>query len=224
MTLAYLALVFILTFPSSLPFYHAKGNHNPSHFLLKPAQQQKHTIFLHLYTFTWILLVLATLGITKLDPGLGGGYLISAWNFCVGSSLIIGVIEGLVTSAAWKGHDEDEELPGEEVEGDLPRRSHRHVEDADESTPLLWRENEGGDSSGQVQHQHAQPKAEEEGGAGTLASWWWIPQFLISVPFPVILWGHVTMLLLDAVPQTMTDGASPWSGQFIHLYLLLGFY
>ncbi|KAH9485854.1 Vacuolar membrane protease [Psilocybe cubensis] len=229
MTLTYLVLIFVLTFPSSLLFYHPKPYPNPSHFLLKPAQQQKHTIFIHLYTFTWILLVLGTLGITKLNPGLGGGYLLTAWNFCVGSGVVMGVVEGLVTSAAWKGHEEVEQLPGEE------RDTSTRAGDADddESTPLLWRGQEGEDenegtmgrsNNAASQRQRVRKRAskrEEEGGAGTLASWWWIPQFLVSVPLPVILWGHVTMLLLDAVPQTMTDGASPWSVYALVLMLAL---
>ncbi|KDR69787.1 hypothetical protein GALMADRAFT_160277 [Galerina marginata CBS 339.88] len=205
LTLAYLALVFTLTLPSSLPFYHPKHDPAPNHWLLRPAQQQKHTIFFHLYFFTWVLLVLSTVGITQLHPGLGSGYLVSAWNACVGVGCVIGAIEGLVTSPYWKVREEYDELEGDEGDEDrgLPHRSHRHVEDADESTPLILRENEA------AHPRHLAHVPGEEGGG--LATWWWIPQFLVSVPFPVILLGHVTMLVLDGMSQTLADGASAWT-------------
>jgi len=38
--------------------------------------RRKHTIFLHLYSFTWIFLVHETLRIVRLNPVLGVGYLI----------------------------------------------------------------------------------------------------------------------------------------------------
>ena len=197
-------MVYTLTLPSSLPFYHSKETPTPSDPLL-----QKHTIFFHLYAFTWMLLVLGTLGITRLHPGLGGGYLISIWSLCVGIGCLLVSIEALVSPSTWRSNDY-EELEGDvEGEGSMPRRSLRHVEgaDADERTPLILREDEvhmrGGDVHDKV-----------EGDVEPLSTWWWIPQFLVSVPIPIILFGHVTMLLLDSMPQTLSDGASPWNGGY----------
>ena len=38
---------------------------------------------------------------------------------------------------------------------------------------------------------------------------------------PIILFGHVTMLLLDSMPQTLSDGASPLNGGYLRFELLL---
>lgn len=194
MSVSYLSMIFVLAFPPSPPHPTDQSLfvHRP---LYQQAQQQKQTIFFHLYIFTWILLVLATLGITRLNPGLGGGYLVSAWNFCAGAGCILGAVEAIVASAAWKGYEGYEELRGAE-------EPHRDGEEVDERTPLIRSEN-----------QQTARRFQDEGGSDDLATWWWIPQFLVSVPFPVILLGHIAMLLLDSVPQTLTDGANPWGGE-----------
>ncbi|KIM36881.1 hypothetical protein M413DRAFT_448815 [Hebeloma cylindrosporum] len=197
-SLGYLVLLYTLTLPYSLPFYHSKDSSIPSESLI-----QKHTIFFHLYAFTWILLVLATLGITRLSPGLGGGYLISIWSLCVGAGCILVVIEDLVSPGPRRSNEYEELEGGVEDEGSIPRRSHhQEAAEVDETTPLISREN--GERSGDVH-------GKVEGDVESLSTWWWIPQFLLSVPIPIILFGHVTMLLLDSMPQTLADGASPWS-------------
>jgi len=220
LTLAYLSLMFILTLPSSLPFYHPKGQPTPNHFILPPAQQLKHTLFFHLYIFTWILLVLSTLGITKVHPGIGGGYIISAWNACVALACVVCAIEGLIGSKTDRDEDEaeyDAMNVEEEFEGEVhPHRSHRV---ANERTPLIARVSEEDlPSSAQEHHRHLHSSHFSGGGLGT---WWWIPQFVISVPVPVILVGHAAMLLLDAMTQSLADGASAWSGTCIPFLPLL---
>jgi hypothetical protein len=157
-----------------------------------------------------MLLVLATLGITRLKPGLGGGYLISIWSLCAGVGCLLVGIEALGSPSTGRSNGYEELEGGVEREGSIPHRSHRHVEDADanETTPLISREGEGhtprgGDVHGKV-----------EGDFEPLSTWWWIPQFLLSVPIPIILFGHVTVLLLDSMPQTLADGGSPWNGGY----------
>ena len=61
LSLTHLSLNFVLKFPTSLPFYSSK-------FISMAPSQDKHVTFLHLYLFTWILLVLSTVGITSLKP------------------------------------------------------------------------------------------------------------------------------------------------------------
>jgi len=127
----------------------------------------------------------------------------------VGVGCLLVLIEALVSPSSWRSN-EYEELEGDvEGEGSIPRRSLRQVEvaQADERTPLILREDEahmrGVDVHGKA-----------EGDVEPLSTWWWIPQFLVSVPIPIILFGHVTMLLLDSMPQTLSDGASPWNGRY----------
>ena len=179
-----------------------------------PAQEDKRVIFLHLYLLTLLLLVLSTVGITSLKPGLGGGYLMSAWNACVGLGCVIpAVVDFLGTgrdcarpSGGVADNEPDEELRGESaIEGD----DQRPVLELDESTPLIQRPRQLNSNP----QRHTGDKGEPESIAET---WWWIPQFIVSVPVPVILFSHVTMLLLDAMPQTLSDGSSIVLGQSIH--------
>ncbi len=219
-----MTLIHLLTFPSSLPFVDLPGFSAQSSLLPHP-QQEKQTIFFHLYAFTWLLLVLSTVGITRVQPGIGGGYLFSVWNALVAVSCVFVGIEGLLTPT--EAQNIPEELPVEELSGDeaeeydngIPRGSHRNVEDANEVTPLIWREGREGTArsarrilspvEGQIEEQ-----VEAEGSAArTLATWWWILQFVVSVPIPVVLFGQVTMLLLDSVPQTLADGGSARLGE-----------
>ncbi|KAF5322344.1 hypothetical protein D9619_002200 [Psilocybe cf. subviscida] len=198
-SLAYLGLVYTITFPAWVPFYHSKYGPTTAGSL-NPMQEHKQAIFLHLYVFTWILLVIATVGITRVDPGVAGGYLITIWNGLLLIACALCVLEGLTTRQySFEGTGE---YPAGSDDGELPRRSHRHVEDAgveaDERTPLIWH----GANEGRA------PEAEEDSHE-SLGTWWWLPQFLVSVPIPVILSAQVVMLLLDAMPQSLADGGKP---------------
>ncbi|CAA7263132.1 unnamed protein product [Cyclocybe aegerita] len=214
LALAYLGLAFTLTFPSCLPFYHPKINNLFKPHLEPPAQDQKRTIFFHLYFFTWMLLILATIGITHLDPGLGSGYLVSPWNVCAGVGSLLTVVEAIVLSTLVKSqpYAAGPAAGHEELDGERPSTSNGSSP-SDERTPLLRRVDDevpGENSDAQLARRDLSEEEEEGGGVGTLATWWWIPQFLVSVPIPVALLGHVTAILLDAMPQTLADGASPW--------------
>lgn len=167
-------------------------------------QEHKQATFLHLYILTWILLVCATVGITRVNPGVAGGYLITIWNGLLLVACALCVLEGLTTRQ--ESADRWGALPAGGDDGELPRRSHRHVEDAgadaDERTPLIFHgAQEGG------------PPEVSEDSHESLGTWWWLPQFLVSVPIPVILWAQVVMLLLDAMPQSLADGGKPLGGE-----------
>ena len=98
LSLTYLSLNFVLNFPTSLSFY------SPKSIFIAPAQD-KNITFLHLYLFTWLLLVLCMVGITFfffLKPGLGGRYLMSTWNTCVGLAFVLAGITEVVAAC----HDE----------------------------------------------------------------------------------------------------------------------
>lgn len=202
---AYLALVYTITFPTWVPFYHSKYAPAPAGSL-NTMQEHKQATFLHLYIFTWILLVFGTVGITRVNPGVAGGYLITIWNGLLLIACALCVLEGLTTRQD-SVDGADEHRAGID-DGELPRRSHRHVEDAgvdaDERTPLIWH----GANEGRA------PEAADDVHE-SLGTWWWLPQFLVSVPIPVILWAQVVMLLLDAMPQSLADGGKPLGGKHI---------
>ncbi|KAF8814879.1 hypothetical protein BYT27DRAFT_7081330 [Phlegmacium glaucopus] len=198
LSLTYLSLNFVLT---SLPLYFAKS------ISLASAQEDKHVTFLHLYLFTWVLLVLSTVGITSLKPGLGGGYLISAWNISVGLACMIAGVAGVVAEehdhAQRNGHVAEDETY-EELEGANSNEGEHQLRvepEADESTPLIQH-------SSQITSNPQRRSRKVEGEAENFTeTWWWILQFIISVPLPVILVSQVVILMLDAMPQTLADGS-----------------
>ena len=218
LSLAYLTIMFVLTLPSSSPSRHPKHRGAQT-----SAQDQKYTIFIHLYVFTWILLVLSTVGITTLRPSVGSGYLFSAWNTAVAAACLLAVIERIVLTslgfhAATPPHPdlgEYEELEGAESGSQHFDRSYTRLGNTDERTPLIPRDGaEVHDANLLPSLRELSGEEEDSGGAGMLATWWWIPQFLVSVPVPVALFAHVTMLVLDGTSQTLADGPSPWLGGF----------
>lgn len=206
--------MFVLTFPSSVPFY------SPTYHALAlaatQAQRQKHTIFFHLYILTWIFLVLATVGITKLQPPLGSGYLITMWNIAAAIACILVVIESFVLSSIGfrpptVGLDTEYR---NQAEGGSNTAFIRPSISSDERTPLISRnytERHGHDGSLLPSLQDLSGEADEKETA-PLATWWWIPQFFVSVPVPIILFAHVAMVVLDGMAQTLADGSSPWDG------------
>ena len=201
LSLTYLSLIFVLNFPTSLPVF------SPKDVSTTPAQD-KNITFLHLYLLTWVLVVLSTVGITSLKPGLGGGYLMSAWNTCVGLSFVMAGVAGVV--AAEHGNRVVDHGTYEELEGEHTNEEHRRsVSEPDESTPLIQHSFQLSSTSQRL----GKDKREAETVVGT---WWWIPQFIVSVPLPVILFAHVAMLLLDSMSQTLADGTPAAGGQSIH--------
>lgn len=131
----------------------------------------------------------------------------SAWNTCVGLAF---VMEGVADVVA-AGHEEPRVVDNEtyeELEGEnATERDGEHPE-PDESTPLIQYPAQ----SSSNRQRFGRDKGETESLAET---WWWIPQFIISVPLPVILFAQVTMLLFDAMSQTLSDSSSVVIGQSI---------
>ena len=131
----------------------------------------------------------------------------SAWNTCVGLAFVMGGVADVVAA----GHGDHRVVDNEtyeELEGEnATERDGEHPE-PDESTPLIQYPAQSSSNR--------QRLGRDKGEAENLAeTWWWIPQFIISVPLPVILFAHVTMLLFDAMSQTLSDGSSVVTSQFI---------
>ena len=124
----------------------------------------------------------------------------SAWNTCVGLAVVMAGVVDVVAA----GHEDrrvvDDETY-EELEGEIANEGDGEHLEPDESTPLILLPAQ---SSSNLQRL-GKDKGETESLAET---WWWIPQFIISVPLPVILFAQVTMLVLDAMSQTLADGSS----------------
>lgn len=198
-SLAYLSTVLVVSFPC-----------NVCCTALAP-EQQKLSILLQLYGFTWVLLVFSTAVLRNAE--IGSTYFITAWNVCVLLACIVGLVEAM-TSAP--GFEAETEVGSEhatyaggaryqaistEEDAEGPQPSHRIIEDSEptETTPLVPREHS---------RTPTPPPGEGQGAIG-----WWILQLLLVVPFPVILVFHISVILLGATNQTLTDGNSPASSK-----------
>ncbi len=153
-------------------------------------EQQKQTVLVQTYIFTWILLVYATAAASK--TGMGGFYLITMWNVVVFLACCIGGAEGMV--GAQGTHPVvvilQQPTPAEERTDNF--------EEVDENTPLIPR----------TRHDVTILGGEETGAIG-----WWIIQILVVIPVPLILVSHITTMLVGAMSQTLADGSSPVTGQ-----------
>ncbi|KIM63920.1 hypothetical protein SCLCIDRAFT_1213719 [Scleroderma citrinum Foug A] len=182
LSLAYLSTVLVFSIP--LP----KGGVAPT------PEQRKLEIFLQVYIFTWLALVLSTVLLRK--TGIGGTYLFSFWNAAVLLGCILACIEVTaypllgVSSSERTGY---EAVPTEEVGDGEEALRDVDVAEPSETTPLL--------------------RASREDSPFPDRSWWavdwWILQLLVSVPFPVILFFHVVVMVLGGQSQTLADGINP---------------
>ena len=135
----------------------------------------------------------------------------SAWNTCVGLALVVAGVAEVVAA----GHEERRVVDDEsyeELEGEIANERDglgEHPE-PDESTPLIQQ-------SSSNRQRVGRDKGEVENFAET---WWWIPQFIVSVPLPVILFAQVTMLVLDGMSQTLSDSA-PVAPSKVHSCLII---
>ena len=190
MSLAYLSTVLVLSAP--LP----KGGIAPT------SEQRKLEIFFQVYVFTWLALVLSTVLLRK--TGIGSTYLMTFWHAAVLLGCILACIEATTCAPDFVPlpcHTERngyEAVPSEEV-GD-GERTLRGAEEAQpsETTPLLRTPCE------------ASPAPASKGWR-TVGCW--ILQLVVSVPFPVILFFHVAVMLLGGQNQTLADGINPASGE-----------
>ncbi|KAJ7685578.1 hypothetical protein DFH06DRAFT_46853 [Mycena polygramma] len=174
---------FTLTYLTLVFVVTPSSNHLP--------EKHKHIMFLQTYILTWLLLVRSTFAISS---GIGGVYFITAWNAAVLLACGIGCVE--IMAGAHGSYDLPRRFGPHVHYAALPQREDEPVPteadtEATEATPLIH-------SSA-----HAPRTKDESGAIG-----WWILQFILAVSVPVTLVAHITVLLLAAMSQTLTDGSS----------------
>ncbi|KIL64017.1 hypothetical protein M378DRAFT_24781 [Amanita muscaria Koide BX008] len=162
----------------------------------------RQAIFLHLYVFTYLLLIFATLAVTF---EIGGLYWISAWHAGVWAACIIGGLETFIVRSQ-RVKELEKKTRRQLLNRDAHRASRngqRHgsgdssdSDEGDEMTPLL-------PGSLTLPDQNGEPPLDGKDNGG-----WWILQVLLAVPIPVMLIGHIFMLFQSALGQTLADGSS----------------
>jgi len=148
----------------------------------RPIPQQKSILLLETYALWWILLVFDTVLVDK--NKVGGFYIITFFHVASFLALLVTLVEHLrLPSARHQSFDEHEGAEAEE----------HGEENHTETTPLIRR------------RQDAAHKADAQEGEHYA---FWIVEYLLLVPFPVILVAETAIMLLGALPQTLADGNS----------------
>jgi hypothetical protein len=190
------------------------------------ASRQKLFTLLCLYALSWISLLAGTIIRT------GSAYPLTALNACV---LLATVLElgakTIRTKSAKKAVFTpriDIRSPGGEYIRDPEVNSHAsdHAEPEEapsERTPLIRDDNtehDFPDSYSGVRPTHARPASEQnrhanaqQGEEAAHEVGWWIGELLLLVPVPVMLVGHILVLVLDAMSQTLVDGGGVSGGE-----------
>lgn len=91
-------------------------------------------------------------------------------------------------------------------------RQRRRHEEATERTPLTRdQDNEHNGSQGLYgdEREMRRELGEKEGDT----TGWWLFQFVLAVPAPLIMAAHIANMLLDATSQTLADGNSKAVGE-----------
>ncbi|KIJ55609.1 hypothetical protein M422DRAFT_151554 [Sphaerobolus stellatus SS14] len=165
----------------------------------RPVPQQKSIILLEYYVLWWILLVFETVMVNK--HKLGGLYAISFFHVAAFTALVITLSEHLVLPQ--KLHPNIHPTNGTDS-GDDEQPNHEAVET--ERTPLLGR-----------RRRVTNPNVQEGEHYG-----FWFAEYLLLVPFPVILVTNTCLTVLGSLPQSLADGSSPLT---VYLALaVLGFF
>ncbi|KAF8205720.1 hypothetical protein K438DRAFT_520214 [Mycena galopus ATCC 62051] len=126
-------------------------------------------------------------GDLAVNSGIGGVYFVTAWNMSVLLACAIGCIENMLGAQGSYDthHVHYAPLPQRDDEEHPPAEADT---EATESTPLL------------------RPILRTKDESGAIG--WWIAQFILAVSVPVTLVAHITVLILGATAQTLTDGSS----------------
>ncbi|KXN82659.1 hypothetical protein AN958_02336 [Leucoagaricus sp. SymC.cos] len=197
LTLPFLVIIFFTHIP-----FKGEGPRYPN--------QQRLTMLYQLYILAWILLVVATVLLQKLQ--IGGSYFLTGWYIFVYLAAVVGSTERIFRHGKLA---KSQKRPATPVRADSPEEhglqdqpvlssspndvSSAKTQDADpdkkpkphERTPLITRK----------------PPTEHQQDIGSAG--WWIFQLLLVIPIPVILVAHLMMIFMAALSQTLSDGSSP---------------
>lgn len=170
-------------------------------------EEQKLSILLQGYAFTWVLLVFSTVVLRSAE--IGSTYFITAWNACALLGCVVGLVEEMTRVRGSEAETEVENESIAYVGGDRYQAiSTEEDTNGQQSSPRMVEEPEPTETTPLVPREHLRlpppPPSEGQGAIG-----WWILQLLLVVPLPVILVFHISVMILGATNQTLTDGNSP---------------
>jgi hypothetical protein len=159
----------------------------------RPVPQQKSILLLETYVLWWFLLIFDTVLVNK--SNIGGLYLITFFHVTAFLALLVTLAEHLRLPSSSVRQPNNDDADGVDVESES--EEHREVNHT-ETTPLIRRRR---DATNRTNVQEGEHYA------------FWILEYLLLVPFPVILVAETAIMLLGALPQTLADGSSSLLGK-----------
>ncbi|EJD06808.1 Zn-dependent exopeptidase [Fomitiporia mediterranea MF3/22] len=152
-----------------------------------PVPQQKSMALVECYIFWWILLVVATVLVDK--RRIAGMYFVTFFHASTLAALLLGFIEHFTLPSAQEGSSRNATAA---VNDDDDGNDGAEPEESTERTPLL------GENGLAIR----KSEIDEDNVIGL-----WFLQYLLAVPFPVILITQLGVMLMNALPQTLADGS-----------------
>lgn len=160
----------------------------------RPVPQQKSILLLETYVLWWILLVFDTVLVN--GSKIGGFYFITFFHVAAFLALLVTLLEYLCLPSFPIDHQSAfHNVGGPEIEGES---GESREENHSETTPLIQRQRNLTTKTDVQEGEHYG---------------FWILEYMILVPFPVILVTQTAMMLLGALPQTLADGSSALLGK-----------
>lgn len=160
----------------------------------RPIPQQRSVVLVESFVFWWIFLLVDTILIGSKQ--LGGLYFVTFFYSATTAALLLGLVEHFELPSAIRAHL-PERVRSDRTNADLSQ--HAHDDDLPtERTPL-------------VQQNGQQTKRSDVDESNELGLWF--IQFLLAVPFPLILISQVGVMLVSSLNQTLVDGSSATVGE-----------
>ncbi|KAH8103454.1 hypothetical protein BXZ70DRAFT_925720 [Cristinia sonorae] len=194
----------VLTASASLTYltvavpFQTSQTHSPS--------LQRLTTLIYLYQTTFVFIVLGTIAIHLF--GIGGVYFITVWHACAWAAMIVGFVE-----TAWKakkttpvqspaslvdaGAKVEEKESADEARNNAAKREKDDVAPSNVDSSL---------SSKQIENRVGQASPTVDHAQDGL---WCLAQMILLIPFPVLLFTQVQLLVIHTLRHSLVDGSSP---------------
>lgn len=169
----------------------------------RPVSQQKSIVLVEYYVLWWIALVYYTVMVN--NHHLGGLYAISFFHIASFLALVMTLSEHLLLPPQLDLHYAEPVDHGPS-RGDEDGEHNQDVHT--EQTPLLGR-----------RRPIARPDTQESEHYG-----FWLAEYLLLVPFPIILVCGTYITVLIALPQTLADGSPALPGKLFLLPIIFSEY
>lgn len=164
--------------------------------LRAPVLSHRYIILIENYIIWWVLLVFDTVLVNVYH--IGALYFVNIFHAGALLAVLLGLLEILLLKPKTGGDSVPQDANDPSVATEGVEGGHTNGEWSTERTPLLGNRNVG-----------LRTDSEEQQNAAL-----WVVQFLVAVPFPVLLISQTALFAMHSVDQTLGDGSSAATGAF----------